>query len=261
MSGATKQAWSQAQWERQGGYSFNQNLQETLQVPVFGYELLVAVGLCACFLLVWWSTRHSRSREEGLFLVFMVGVFSLAAGHLAKFTQTVLFIYPRLGQEPWYFVPAYLMMALVVPVICYTAVHFVRRLRRLPGSKSSNAVRYLVWGIIVAGALVLVTETDFRGPFNQVKYESRSNFQGGDRAWAPSYLVARVMNRVLQEGSIVGTWDAGIIGYFLRFPVVNLDGLVNSYEYLHMPKIRGERGSIPPKYGGKNRNNSLRSVC
>ena len=41
-----------------------------------------------------------------------------------------------------------------------------------------------------------------------------------------------IMNRILPEGSVVGAWDAGIIGYFSRFPVVNLDGLVNSYGYL-----------------------------
>ena len=41
-----------------------------------------------------------------------------------------------------------------------------------------------------------------------------------------------IMNRVLPEGSIVGAWDAGVIGYFSRFPVVNLDGLVNSWDYL-----------------------------
>ena len=41
-----------------------------------------------------------------------------------------------------------------------------------------------------------------------------------------------IMNRILPEGSVVGSWDAGVIGYFSRFPVVNLDGLVNSWDYL-----------------------------
>ena len=39
------------------------------------------------------------------------------------------------------------------------------------------------------------------------------------------------MNSHLPAGSIVGSWDAGIIGYYSDHPVVNLDGLVNSFEY------------------------------
>ena len=41
----------------------------------------------------------------------------------------------------------------------------------------------------------------------------------------------RVMDRVLPGDSVVGSWDAGVIGYFSRFPVVNVDGLVNSYDF------------------------------
>ncbi len=41
------------------------------------------------------------------------------------------------------------------------------------------------------------------------------------------------MHRVLPEDSIVGSWDAGIVGYFSDFPVVNLDGVENSCDYLH----------------------------
>ena len=45
-----------------------------------------------------------------------------------------------------------------------------------------------------------------------------------------------VMNRLLPEGSVVGSWNAGIIGYFSRFSMVNLDGLINSYDYLRANK-------------------------
>lgn len=35
------------------------------------------------------------------------------------------------------------------------------------------------------------------------------------------------MNHVLPEDSVIGSWDAGVLGYFSRFPVVNLDVVVN----------------------------------
>ena len=60
--------------------------------------------------------------------------------------------------------------------------------------------------------------------------------KGGRSLEVQSYLGTMVMNRLLPEGSIVGSWNAGIIGYFSRFSVVNLDGLINSYDYLRANK-------------------------
>ena len=31
---------------------------------------------------------------------------------------------------------------------------------------------------------------------------------------------------------VLGSWDAGVVGYFTAQPVMNLDGVVNSFEYL-----------------------------
>jgi hypothetical protein len=38
----------------------------------------------------------------------------------------------------------------------------------------------------------------------------------------------------LPPGSVIGSWDAGYLGYFTTHPVVNLDGLVNNYDYLRI---------------------------
>ncbi|MEN8208831.1 MAG: hypothetical protein ABFR50_06235, partial [Candidatus Fermentibacteria bacterium] len=35
----------------------------------------------------------------------------------------------------------------------------------------------------------------------------------------------------LDDGTVIGSWDAGYIGYYCRHRVVNLDGLVNNYAY------------------------------
>ena len=39
---------------------------------------------------------------------------------------------------------------------------------------------------------------------------------------------------MLAEDAVVGSWDSGVIGYASDLPVVNLDGLANSYEYLRI---------------------------
>ena len=224
VSGATKAAWSQAEWEREGGYSFVQNFRDVLQMPVFDSELLVALEACALFLLVWWFARRSRSREDWLLLAFLACVSGLAAGHLAKFGQTVFTVHPFIQlTAPWYFVPAYLMMALIVPVTCYVAIHFIRRFL---GPKSHRASNILSLGIVIVGAVFLLTKADFAAPFRQVEASSDDTEVNGLEV---IYSGTLLTNRVLPDDSVVGSLDAGVMGYFSRFPVVNLDGLVNSY--------------------------------
>ena len=238
VSGAVKAAWSQARWEQEGGYSLAQNFQDVLQISVFDYELLVALEICAYLLLVWWFSRRSRSRQDWLLLAFLVGVSGLAVGHLAKFAQTVLTIHPSLGPWPWYFVPAYLMTVLIVPLRCYVAIYFIRR---FIGSKSQHVTNILSLGIVLTGAAFLFIKADFTEPFQ--RFEAISVSTRTDDKWIEAvsynewteavYGGTQLMNRVLPEDSVVGAWEAGVVGYFSRFPVVNLDGLVNSYDYFH----------------------------
>ena len=235
VSGATKAAWSQVRWEREGGSSLAQNLLDTLQIGVFDLELLVALEACALFLLVWWFTRRSRNREDWLLLAFLAGVSGLAVGHLVKFGQTVLTVHPNWGSYGWYFVPAYLMMALIVPVNCCAAVHFIRRFIGPRSHRVANIMSLgIVQGIVVVGAAFLFVKA--AAPFREVEASSHSARVADE--WAEAfYGGTQLMNRVLPENSVVGSWDAGVIGYFSRFPVVNLDGLVSSYDYFHATNV------------------------
>ena len=231
VSGATKQMWSQQRWEQEGGYSFVQNFRDVLRISVFDYELVVALEVCVYVLLVWWFARRSRSREDWLLLAFLVGVFGLAAGHLAKFAQTVLTIHPSLGPWTWYFVPAFLMTALIVPVRCYVAIYFIRR---FIGSKSQHATNIMSLGIVLTGAAFLFVKADFTEPFQRVESIGVSTKADSYSEWTEAvYGGTQLMNRVLPENSVIGAGEAGVIGYFSRFPTVNLDGLVNSYDYFH----------------------------
>ena len=233
VSGAVKAALSQVLWKQEGGYGLTQNLLDTLQMDVFDLELRVALEVCAYLLLVWWLARRSRTRKDWLLLAFLAGVFGLAVGHLAKFGQTILTVHPFLqGDFAWYFVPAYLLMALIVPVRCWVAIYLTRRFF---GPKSPRAANILSLGIVVAGAAFLLANVDFARQFRWV--EGRSNSTNRD-GWSEGvYGGTLLMNRVLPEDSVLGSWDTGVTGYFSRFPVVNLDGLVNSYDYFHARNV------------------------
>ena len=225
VSGAVKQAWSQWDWEREGGYSLTQNFLDVLRDPVFDDDIWIAMEVGAYVLLVWWFARHSRSRRDRLLLSFLVCVFGLAAGHLAKFAQIVLTMTPTMGIYGWYFVPAFLMMTLIVPIRCYVAIYFIRRFIE---PRSSLTARILNLGSVLVCAVFLLMEADFTKPFRYVSSISKNLYQEWEIA---SYMGVQIMNRVLPEGNVIGSWDSGVIGYFSRFPVVNLDGLTNSYDY------------------------------
>ena len=226
VSAAVKQLMSQRGWERGGGYSLTDNVDAFLRTRFFDDELLIALEVCVYAALVWWFSRRSRDRDDWLLLAFLVGVFGLAAGHLAKFAQSVLTVNVPQGTYGWYFVPAYLMGALAVPARCCIAIWFVRRFVG-PGLRRGSRIPSL--GIVGIGAVFLFATADFTAPFRFVESRREATFRRQNTA---AHMGTMVMNRLLPEGSVVGSWDSGIVGYFSRFPVMNLDGLANSWDYL-----------------------------
>ena len=229
VSGATKRWWSLRFWEQEGGYSLTENFQAFLQLGIFNDELPIALEVCVYVVVVWWFSRRTRSLDDRLLLAFLVGLFGLAAGHLAKFAQNVLTVTVWIGSGGWYFVPAYLMGVLIVPARCCVAIWCVRRVLG-PGRRRASRIPSL--GIAAAGAVFLFAAADFAAPF---RFVDRDDVYGGE--WMVSaYAGTMAMNRVLPDDSVVGSWDAGVVGYFSRFPVMNLDGLVNSWDYLRAQK-------------------------
>ena len=118
------------------------------------------------------------------------------------------------------------MAALIIPVRLYIAIYLIRRFLAPRRHIAANAMSV---GSGVIGAAFLFGTASFAEPFRWMNLKSASTDLNSDIA---SYMGAQIMNRALPEGSVIGSWDAGVIGYFSRFPVVNLDGLVNSYDHL-----------------------------
>ena len=235
VSAVTRRAWSQAHWESEGGYDFIQNFRETLWLDhpsVFDYEILIAFEICAYLLLIWRFALRSNDRRNWLIVAFLVGVFGLAAGHLAKFAQTVLIMNPA-GSHIWYFAPAYLMTALHIPIRLYVAIYLIRRFLSPRWRIAANALSAVV---VVIGAAFLIGRADFAEPFKWVDQKSENIYYDPQIS---DYIGMQITNRALPEGSVIGSWNAGVIGYFSRFPVVHMEGLVNSYEHFNIMRQAG----------------------
>ena len=127
------------------------------------------------------------------------------------------------------------MKALAVPTLCYAALYLIRRfLGPGPGSGARRAYRDPRAWIFLAGMFFLFVKADFGRPYRYV--DSTIEAVQGSNPHIHFYFGTMVMNRLLPEGSVVGSWNACIIGYFSRFPAVNLDGLINSYGWLQAHK-------------------------
>ena len=239
VSGAIRQSVSQSLWDEAGGYDVVQNFKRFLHVWIFNDELLVALEICAYLMLVWGVARRSRGREDWLMLTWMVGLFSLAAGHLAKFAQSVLTMHPVTGSYDWYFVPAYLMMALIIPLRFFIVIYCIRH---VVGQQSRRMAELLSLGVVIVGAVFLFRAEGVMEPFKWLD----DRVEDLEYEWeVASYSGTRIMNRLLPDGSVVGSTDAGVIGYFSRFPVVEMGGLVNSYEYARS----ADQASLLRSYG------------
>ena len=249
VSAATWRAWAQDRWVGQGGYSLIESLQGALRYDVFDYELLFALEICVYLLIAWRLALRSKERRDWLLVAFLVGVFGLAAGHIAKFAQVVLISHPDYGDKIWHFVPAYLMTALITPIRLYVAIWLIRRFIAPRWRTAANVSGI---AIFIIGAAFLFGISGFAEPFRWVDRMSVSSRHD----WAiTSYLGVQVMNRALPEGSVIGSRDSDVIGYFSRFPVVNLDGLVNSYEFFNI--ANRDRHAIGQSWLAMENNRSL----
>ena len=258
VSGRVKQLWSQEAWKEGEGWSFAESFRQLLSIEPFNDELLAALEVSFYLAVAWWLASRSRNRENWLFLIFLIGGFSLAAGHVAKFALTVVTMHPNHASFGWHYVPAYLLMALMIPIRCCVAIHLARLL--LP-SRSLVAVRIIRLAIILLGMSVLLLGFTNTVQRSRRPADSTHAVESGPQRLRSRYhrpptisyelMIAKTLNLVLPEGSVIGSWDAGTLAYFSRLPVINLDGLVNSYQYLEsLRTVDGEVADGHRKFGG-----------
>jgi len=167
---------------------------------------MAVVALVA--LAVGFGARRLRSRRFAGTAAFVAstGWFAVACVLLAGY-------YRVLSAEVylWYYAPVALYLVVVVLQLAGDFVDAV-----IAEGQSLRAVQ-----AILALPFVLAVVLGLR----QLLDPHLRSLQQGDRT------AATWVRDNTEPGTVVASWDAGIVGYFSHRPVVNLDGVVNSFEW------------------------------
>lgn len=136
-----------------------------------------------------------------------------------------------------------------------SAVHLIVTIREI-GDFSHVSRHYYAWLLVfwlVWGALLISMSLDaLKQPLGRmvssaaaaglvVCYGALAAGYFSHRPDIENYAIARFelaksLNQTLPKNAIVGAWNAGVLGYFLDRPTVDLDGLVNDAPFLDFLK-------------------------
>lgn len=191
-----------------------------------GTGTLVAFGV-VCVLAALAGTRafrtaHRRRRHRAeLYRRFPhVDTFVTSTGWFAAYCILLTGYYVILQTQLWlwYFGPLVLYaIILLLLAIADMAEHALHQGRPgVPTSRQLLPLQAIFFGLLAA-ALVFEMVA-FRDPF-QLSIQQADRDMG---VWLKEHTAPT---------DIGSSWDAGVVGYFSHRPVVNIDGLVNSYDY------------------------------
>ena len=167
------------------------------------YAALLLVAFIAAF--VGLRSRASRYARA-------LAVFSIAA--LAHALYTVLFMIWAVDR--WHFALLVFIALIALPGLGQWVLERFRR-----------PISAAIVGLALAGGVV-------------VQYYSLSLRNG--RYQADTYEVARWAREHLPEDAVLSATDSGVIAYFSGLSTVNLDGLINSFDYLE--HLREGEGAV-----------------
>jgi hypothetical protein len=223
VSGQIKSYWSAARFSQIGGHH---PLRDA--IAYFMRERRLVAATLACLLLVAFSWSKPRYRKATYRVNHAVDVFflSLACFFASRLLYSICFLHIDYD-EPWYYVPGMLLLVLSAPLVVSRVFLLVRL--------TSDSVTYVGIKETATALAVLLLVVAMVEPFQEFgawRRGWRSNWQ------AASFDGTQWMNEHLPKGSVIGSSDSGIVAYFSKYPVVNLDGLVNSRQFLSA--VRGQ---------------------
>jgi len=163
----------------------------------------------------WFLFNFRRMRQNTKYFFFAsLAVFSL--GIIFSFTYLLFFLNWLIFY--WYFIPYSLFISLV---ICIPAEYILSFNKIIPGKIFIIVITFLVafyWG-------------------HKIYIEYKSAYETSSNNWTvESYSAAQWTKANTEKSDVMAMKDAGHFGFFSERNVINLDGLVNNFEYQEILK-------------------------
>jgi hypothetical protein len=172
--------------------------------------VMISLGALICYLLVVILRRvkslTSTPKIETVTILF-IGACCHMLITIAYYSVSLPGLQPR-----WYYAKVFwsLLFVLLYIIFCFRAVDFKPKLF---WTRASFDGKWFIFPIFV---IVLVN--------NVIRIAS---FEGSWKHQKEMYAAAKMLQQLPKDAQ-VGSWNAGILGYFSDRTVINLDGLVNS---------------------------------
>jgi hypothetical protein len=198
-------------------------------------SIRIEIFLLICAAILALPAAFGRPLEWARFLLSRLRRLSafgyvLVFGIVDALVSIILFPH-QLGYAmiKWWFVENEIVIAVVTATLTVAALAYI-------AARFLDARRQAV---LVPLMLCLFVAYNMQEHVRFYWIEDRRNYD-----WNPSwndelYLAAEWLNANIPEETIVGSWNAGVLGYYSRQRVVNLDGLINDFEIL--PYLREGR--------------------
>jgi hypothetical protein len=143
-----------------------------------------------------------------------------------------VWLYPtqRYAIVRWWIVPQDLVLITLVATVAAAAVSQVGS-RLVPGAVRGRVATLLLALLITVNAVQMV----------RFHWDGQRHIRNWNLSWNDeAYLAAMWVNENLPEDALIGSWNAGVLGYYTDRSVINLDGLINNfelYEYIRDGRI------------------------
>ncbi len=200
-------------------YALEQYFTKPGTLPIIvGIGLVSGLIVAVAFVLTKWprGRKHPSLGTKALSELLVVL-------WLAEFAATTLFdSQSSWPQWPWYFYNSFIILLLAPGLILHSL--FAQRLRTPSRRVASSGPTKSIGSLIVIGAVV----------FGAVLgYLTAPQANGSENFYSQNARAALTLRKLLPHNAVLAMGDrAGAFGYLIERPVVQLEGIVNSHEFL-----------------------------